>query len=116
MTIELRSQTTGRVCKLAPKAFGKLLHLAKFHGWDPEQASSKWPSSSWNTEIILPHVGAYMTGSVSKEDAEKLGQALERVIDSESSGLDQRLYFAALGVLEVVKNGDFDVVLEGAVA
>jgi len=116
MTIELRSQTTGRVCKIAPKAFGKLLHLARFHGWEPEQVSGKWPSASWNTEIILPHVGAYMTGSVSKEDAQRLSSALERVIDSESSGLDQRLYFAALGVLEVAKNGDFDVALETAVA
>jgi hypothetical protein len=116
MTIELRSQTTGRICKLAPKAFGKLLHLAKFHGWDPEQVSGQWPSSSWNTEIILPHVGAYMTGSVSKEDAEQLCMALERVIDSESSGLDQKLYFAALGVLEVAKSGVFDVALEKAMA
>lgn len=116
MTIELRSQTNGRVCKIAPKAFGKLLHLARFHGWEPEQTTGDWPSAAWDTEIILPHVGAYMAGSVSKEDALKLTQALERVVDSESSGLDQKLYFAALGVLEIAKNGDFDVAFENAVA
>jgi len=114
MTIELRSNTTGRVCRIAPKSFGKLLHLARFHGWEPEQVSSEWPSPSWNTEIILPHVGAYMAGPVSKMDADSLATAIQRVIESESSGLDQCLYFAALAVLEVAKNGEFDVALETA--
>ena len=112
MTIELFSNNSGRACKLAPKAFGKLLHLARFHGWTPEQVGNDWPSTSWNTEIILPHVGPYMTGTVSKPDAARLTTALQKVIESESSGLDQRLYFAALGVLEVAKDGDFDVRLE----
>lgn len=112
MTIELRSNTTGRVCRIAPKSFGKLLHLARFHGWIPEQANGEWPSPNWNTEIILPHVGAYMTGTVSKADAESLAAAIQRVIESESSGLDQRLYFAALAALEVAKNGEFEVAME----
>ncbi|MGA1238446.1 MAG: hypothetical protein ACO34E_16470 [Limisphaerales bacterium] len=111
MMIEVRSCGSGRVCRLAPKAFGKLLHLARFHGWKPEQVNSEWPSETWNTEIVLPHVGAYMTGRVSQSDAGQLCAALGRVIDSESSGLDQRLYFAALGLVEVTKSGEFEVLL-----
>jgi len=112
--IEIVNSRTGRVCRVAPKDFGKLLHLARFHGWSPQRADPDWPSPAWNTEIILPHVGAYMAGSVSELDAQELASALSKVIQSESSGLDPTLYFAALAVLEVAKGGEFEVHLEAA--
>jgi hypothetical protein len=58
MKIEVADRRTGRACRVSPKGFGKLLHLARFHGWHPQRADPHWPSPSWNTEIILPHVGA----------------------------------------------------------
>jgi len=53
-----------------------------------------------------------MACCVSKEDAKGLAEGLENVVDSESSGLDQRLYFAALGILEIAREGEFEVQME----
>ena len=114
MKIEVVSSRTGRTCRVGPKDFGKLLHLARFHGWHPQRADPNWPSPAWNTEIILPHVGAYLAGAVSELDAQDLASALSQVIQSESSGLDPTLHFAALAVLEVAKGGAFEVHLEAA--
>jgi hypothetical protein len=116
MKIEVINRRTGRVCRVSPKDFGKILHLARFHGWSPQRADPDWPSPVWSTEIILPHVGAYMAGTVSELDAQDLADALTKVIASESSGLDPSVYFAALAVLEVAKGGEFEVQLEPVAA
>ena len=80
MTIELVSEAGDRSYKMRPKAFGKLLHMARLHGWHPERVPHAWPSDSWETEIILPHLGPYMPGRVSRADAEGLRMALTRAL------------------------------------
>ena len=80
MMIELVSLVEGRSYKMHPKSFGKLLHMARLEGWHPERVANEWPSDSWETEIILPHLGPYMPGRVSRADAEGLRVALTRAL------------------------------------
>lgn len=94
------------------KSLGKLLHLAKFHGWQPERLAGDWPSQSWDTEIIMPHVAPYMAGSVGNSDALNLARGLDVALQSEAAGLDQALYFAALGLLQIARDGAFQVNVE----
>ena len=116
MKIEAVNRRTGRTCWVASKVFGKLLHLARSHGWNPQRTDPEWPSATWNTEIILPHVGAYMPGTVSEPDAQDLASALSKVIAAETPGLHPSLHIAALAILEVAKGGEFEVQLEAAPA
>src|SRR5438552_7920595 len=69
MTLELMSEVSGWSYDMTPKALGKLLHMAKLEGWQPERVSHQWPSDSWETQIILPHFELYMSGRVSRADA-----------------------------------------------
>jgi hypothetical protein len=107
--IEVQSNVSGRSCRMSPRDFGKVLHLARFHGWEPERAAENWPSSDWNTEIVLPHIGSYMMGTVSKTDAARLAGALAAMLASESTGLDQTVLFGALALQRLAKDGEFDV-------
>jgi hypothetical protein len=116
MKIEVVNRRTGRTCWVASKVFGKLLHLARSHGWSPQRTDPEWPSASWNTELILPHVGAYMPGTVSDLDARDLASALSKAIAAEPPSLHPTLHFAALAVLDVAQGGEFEVQLEAAPA
>lgn len=112
MTIEIVSEANGRSYKMSPKAFGKLLHLARLEGWYPERVAHEWPSASWETEIILPHLGPYMPGRVSRSDAEGLKIALTRALATGVVAIEGTVQFAAGTLLQVARAGAFRVRLQ----
>lgn len=91
--------------RLESRVFGKLLHLARFQGWRPEKVSYEWPSETWETEIILPHLGPYMVGDVSDTDARGLATALQQIHDNEAAALDTEEYGALLTLLALLQDG-----------
>jgi len=109
MTVELVNRANGRKSRMSARAFGKLLHLARFNGWLPEKIPHDWPSKSWGTEIILPHVGQYMPGPVSKEDAAGLLRALIRANATGEVALDGSLQFASQALVQMARDGSFEV-------
>jgi hypothetical protein len=116
MTIELLSEVNGRSYKMSPKTFGKLLHLARLEGWYPERVAHEWPADSWDTEIILPHLGPYMLGRVSGADAEGLKVALTRALATGVVAIDGTVQFAASTLLQVARAGTFRVRLRASQA
>lgn len=113
---ELVSLASGKSFKMEARSFAKLLHLARFHGWQPERLPDKPLSALWDTEIIQLSMQPYMTGRVSDSDAASLVKAIEAVVESEASGLDQPLYFAALGLSQIARDGGFEVRVEPSYA
>ena len=111
MTLELVSEVGGRRYCITPKALGKLLHLAKLQGWQPESVPNQWPSASWDTEIILPHLGPYMPGRVSRADAEGLRIALTRALATGTVAAEGNLQLAAGALLQAARDGAFRVLL-----
>jgi hypothetical protein len=109
MTIEVESEANGRTYKMSPRAFGKLLHLARLEGWHPERVSDEWPSESWETEIILPHLGPYMPCRVSRADAEGLRIALTRALATGVVAVEGTVQLAATTLLQVARAGAFRV-------
>jgi hypothetical protein len=109
MTIEVVSEASGRSYKMHPKAFGKLLHMARLEGWHPELVPHEWPSDSWETEIILPHLGPYMPCRVSRADAEGLRVALTRALATGTVAVEGTAQFAAATLLQVTREGAFRV-------
>lgn len=97
-----------------PKAFGKLLHLARLNGWQPERVENEWPSESWETEIILPHLGPYMPGRVSRADAEGLKVALTRALATGAVAVEGTVHLASVTLLQVARAGAFRVCLTNA--
>ena len=114
MTIEIVSEANGRSYKMTPKTFGKLLHMARLEGWYPERVAHEWPSESWETEIILPHLGPYMLGRVSRADAEGLKIALTRALATGVIDVEGTAQFAAGTLLQVVRAGAFRVRLQAS--
>ena len=114
MTIEVMSEESGRSYKMSPRAFGKLLHLARLEGWHPERVASEWPSDSWETEIILPHLGPYMPGRVSRTDAEGLRTALTRALATGAVAVEGTVQHAAVTLLQVARAGAFRVRLRSS--
>jgi hypothetical protein len=96
---------------MAPKALGKLLHMARLQGWQPERVPKQWPSETWETEIILPHLGPYMPGRVSKTDAEGLRIALTRAMATGTVAAEGNLQLAAGTLLQIARDGAFWVQL-----
>jgi hypothetical protein len=111
MMLELISEVSGRKFHIAPKALGKLLHLARLEGWQPERVSNDWPSDSWETEIILPHLGPYMPGRVSRGDADGLRRALTRALATGTVAADGTVQVAAETLLQITRQGAFRVVV-----
>jgi len=109
MMIELIAGEMGHRFRIAPRTFGKLLHLARFHGWRPERAVHEWPSEAWDTKVILPHLGAYMPGPVTRSDSSALADALRKVMVSESGLLEADEYLPLLALLKVTSFGAFEV-------
>jgi hypothetical protein len=109
MTLELMSESSGRSYDMKPKALGKLLHMARLEGWQPERVSHQWPSDSWETEIILPHLEAYMPGRVSRADAEGLRIAITRALATGSVAAEGTVQMAADTLLRVAREGAFQV-------
>ena len=113
MTVEIVSLTSGRKVTMSSRAFGKLLHLARFNGWQPEKGAPACPSESWDTEIFLPRLGPYLSGTVSKADARGLLRAVTRASATGEVGLDRTLLFPAMGLLDVAREGGFEVRFRG---
>jgi hypothetical protein len=111
MTIEMESEVSGRTYRMDPKSFGKLLHMARLNGWQPERVAHEWPSASWETEIILPHLGPYMPGRVSRADAEGLRVALTRAMATGAVAVDGTVQHASVTLLQVAREGAFLVCL-----
>jgi len=109
MTFELVSEVSGRTYRINPKSFGKLLHMARLNGWQPERVAHEWPSASWETEIILPHLGPYMPGRVSRVDAEGLRVALTRALATGAVAVDGTVQHASVTLLQVARAGAFRV-------
>jgi hypothetical protein len=107
--IKLVTNLRGDGFLIAPRTFGKLLHLARFHGWRPEKVSHDWPSGSWDTEIVLPHLGPYMPGPVSESDGFALSKALRQVMISEPAMLQAEEYLGLLILLKATAHGAFEV-------
>ena len=111
MMLELVSEGSWRKYHITPKALGKLLHLARLEGWQPERVSNDWPSDSWETEIILPHLGPYMPGRVSAGDALGLRRALTRALATGSVAVEGTVQVAAETLLQITRQGAFRVVV-----
>jgi hypothetical protein len=109
MMVELVSDGGGRVSKINRKALAKLLHMAWLHGWRPERVPHQWPSSSWETEIIVPHLQPYLPGYVSKTDAQGLRKALTRAMATGDVAADGTVPFASVTLLQVAREGGFKV-------
>ena len=114
MTFELVSAGDGRTYRINPKAFGKLLHLARQNGWQPERVANEWPSEAWETELILPHLGPYMPGRISRADAEGLKVALTRALATGAVAAEGTVQLASVTLLQVARAGAFRVCLSNA--
>ncbi len=114
MTFELLSLVDGRISHINPKEFGKLLHMARQNGWQPERVPNEWPSDSWETEIIIPHLGPYMPGRVSRADAEGLRIALTRALATGDVAAEGTVQLASATLLQVARAGAFRVCLSNS--
>jgi hypothetical protein len=109
MMVELVNDVGGRVSKINRKALAKLLHMAWLHGWRPERVSHDWPTTSWETEMIIPHLSPYLPGHVSKSDAVELRKALTRAMATGDVAADGSVPFASMTLLQVAREGGFKV-------
>lgn len=109
MMLEIVSEGSGRSYRIRPRELGKLLHLARLEGWHPERVPHEWPSDSWETAIILPHLGPYMPGRVSRADAEGLRIALTRALATGTVAAEGTVQGAASNLLQVTREGAFRV-------
>jgi len=110
--LELESEVNGKRYLIRPKALGKVLHLAKLEGWQPERLPDQWPSDSWETAIILPHLGPYMPGRISRADAQELRIALTRALATGSVAVEGTTQTAAVTLLQLAREGAFRVRLK----
>ena len=112
MYIQVVNPESGRRARMEARTLGKVLHLACFHDWHPERLETSPPSASWNTEVIMPYVSPYLSGSVSAADAASLTVGLKKVLASEGPGLATDLYLAVLALTAVASNGRLVLELE----
>ena len=115
MIVELVSTADKSIVKMSARAFGHSLHLAHLKGWQAEQAADDWPQAKWETVIILPHLGAYLPGIVSDEDAEGLNEALNKLLESPDIDADPELQAALQTLMNVSAQGEFDVHFDAGV-
>jgi hypothetical protein len=108
--IELSSLTSERRIRMDSKTLCKVLHLVGFHGWRPERLQNPAPTASWNTEIIVPHITPYLSGSMSASDAAGLAGGLRTMLASESTGLPPEIHYAALVLQAISDRGPFEVI------
>jgi hypothetical protein len=109
MTIELVSIATGGVLQLSAKAFGRLLHLAKQNGWEPEKGPKDWPEANWDTQVFLPYLGRYLPGLISATEAQSLRRALIRASATGQVAIDGNLTLATEVLLQAAREGPFQV-------
>ena len=94
------------------RILSKVLHLACFQGWRPERLDAPPPLGAWETEIVMPYVAPYLSGTVSDTDAAGLLVGLRRVQASEADGLESEVYLAVLGLIAIAEGGGFELQLE----
>ena len=63
MTVKLVSGTGVQDVRMSPSVLGKVLQLAKIHGWSPGTRRGAPDAQACGTAEILPHVGKYTPGT-----------------------------------------------------
>ena len=114
MIIQVVNPVSGRRARIERRILGKVLHLACFRGWCPERLDSPPPSSSWDTEMVMPYLTPYLSGTVSDTDAAGLLAGLRRVLASEGAGLPSEVYLAVLALIAIAEGGGFGLKPEDA--
>jgi len=109
MTIELLSLATGRTMLVSAKAFGRLLHLARRNGWEPERTQQDWPEATWDTQVLEPYVSRYMWGKVSASEARNLRRALVKASATGQVLIEGGLSLTSEAVLQAARQGAFQV-------
>jgi len=109
VTTEVIIQAQGRDVCVPSNTFGKLLWVARSHGWRPEKGLSVRPAGQWDTEIMGPSLADYMDGIVSEPDAEALRKALKHILASVDGQMSSSTYLAMLLLLRVANHGSFVV-------
>jgi hypothetical protein len=112
MTVKLVSSTEARGVRMSPKAFGKVLHLARMHGWSPESPGGDPRSQTCETAVILPHIGQFTPGPFSSADAEGLRRAITRALAVGEVASDGAVQFASEVLLQLARAGSFQVRFE----
>lgn len=107
MGMQLTSLAGKESVRMTAKTFSKLLYLARLQGWKPERLPVDWPSTSWNTEIVLQETCDYRKGLVSKYDARGLTEALNKLMTIEGTAVDPELYCAISRFVEVLGQSAF---------
>jgi len=105
----LTSLASKQTVRLTPRTFGKLLYMARLQGWKPERLPENWPSTSWDTEVVLPDLGPYRQGLVSKNDARGLAGALNKLVTLEGVTLNRDLHSAATQFIAILGKSAFTV-------
>jgi len=112
MTVKLVSSTGGRGVRMSPKAFGKVLHLARMHGWLPGTLEGDPRSQACETAVILPHIGQFTPGPFSSADADGLRRAITRALAVGDVASDGAAQFASEVLLQLARGGGFQVGFE----
>src|SRR5260221_1205544 len=112
MTLQLISENSGRSYKLTRKVLARLLYLARNEGWCHERVPPEGNSESWNPANNLTPFEPYMSGRVSRRDAEGLRIALTRALATGSVAADGTVQFTAGTLLQVAREGPFLVNLD----
>src|SRR5437660_11958129 len=101
MIIQVINPVSGRRARVERRTLGKVLHLACFHGWWPERLDSPPPSTSWDTEMVMPYLTPYLSGNVSDTDAAGVLAGLRCVLASEGVGLPSEAASRVLGSIAI---------------
>lgn len=109
MKANLVVEAQGRCVNLASNTVGKLLWVARSHGWHPPRAAEAWAADAWDTELILPRVESYFDGFVSESDAEELSRAFRRILAEGDTEMTSSMYLALLLLLRVADQGEFNI-------
>jgi len=105
----LTSLASKQAVRLSPKLFAKLLYMARLQGWKPERMPENWPLTSWDTAVVLPDLGPYRQGLVSKNDARGLAGALNKLVAIEGATFQKELYSAATQIITLLGRSAFTV-------
>ena len=105
--MQLTSLAGNRTVRMTSKTFSKLLYLARLQGWHPERLPTNWPSTSWNTEIVLQETSDYRKGVVSRYDARGLNEALRKFLTIEGTAVDPELYYAVSSFVDTLGKSAF---------
>lgn len=109
MTIELVSLATGRTMLVSAGAFGRLLHLARQNGWNPERPQQDWTGAAGDTQVLEPDPNRYLRGTISADEARSLRRALVRAAATGQVLIEGGLSLTSEAVLQATRHGAFQV-------